>query len=89
MLREEMGAVFERLDEINRIDNEAAKAALQQQGITFVMPNPGEIERWREISAKSVDDMVEHRCDLADYRRAGQGTLAEPFATSSKRARMD
>jgi TRAP-type C4-dicarboxylate transport system substrate-binding protein len=59
VLREEMGAVFERLDEINRVDNEAARGALQQHGITFVMPNPGEIERWREISAKAVDDMVE------------------------------
>jgi len=59
VLREEMGAVFKRLDELNRIDNEAARGALQQHGITFVMPNPGEIERWREISAKAVDDMVE------------------------------
>jgi TRAP-type C4-dicarboxylate transport system substrate-binding protein len=58
VLREEMGAVFLRLDELNRIDNEAAKSALQQQGITFVMPSPGEIERWSEISARSVDDMV-------------------------------
>ena len=58
VLREEMGAVFLRLDELNRIDNEAARSALQQQGITFVMPNPGEIERWRKISAESVDDMV-------------------------------
>ncbi|MDC1288032.1 TRAP transporter substrate-binding protein DctP [Gammaproteobacteria bacterium] len=58
VLRAEMGAVFGRLDELNRIDNEAARGALQQQGITFVMPNPGEIERWREISSASVDDMV-------------------------------
>jgi TRAP-type C4-dicarboxylate transport system substrate-binding protein len=58
VLREEMGAVFLRLDELSRIDNEAARSALQQQGITFVMPKPGEIERWRKISAESVDDMV-------------------------------
>ena len=58
ILREEMGAVFLRLDELNRIDNAAARSALQQQGITFVMPKPGEIERWRSISAESVDDMV-------------------------------
>ena len=58
ILREEMGAVFLRLDELNRIDNEAARSALQQQGITFVMPKPAEIERWSEISAQSVDDMV-------------------------------
>jgi len=58
VLREEMGAVFKRLDQLNRIDNEAARRALQQQGITFVMPNPGEIERWRKISAESVDEIV-------------------------------
>jgi TRAP-type C4-dicarboxylate transport system substrate-binding protein len=58
VLREEMGAVFKRLDELNRVDNEAAREALQQHGITFVMPNPGEIERWRDISATAVDDMV-------------------------------
>ena len=59
VLLEEMGAVFTRLDEFNRIDNEAATAALQQQGITFVTANPGEAERWREIARRSVDDMVE------------------------------
>ena len=58
VLREEMGAVFKRLDELNRIDNQAAKEALQQQGIAFVMPNPGEAERWRKISDQSIDDMV-------------------------------
>jgi TRAP-type C4-dicarboxylate transport system substrate-binding protein len=59
VLLEEMGVVFTRLDELNRIDNEAATAALKQQGITFVMPDPGEAERWREIARRSVDDMVE------------------------------
>ncbi|MCP4472193.1 MAG: C4-dicarboxylate ABC transporter [Gammaproteobacteria bacterium] len=59
VLQEEMERVFKRLGELNRIDNEAAKAALRQQGITFVMPKPGEIERWREISNQSIDDMVE------------------------------
>jgi TRAP-type C4-dicarboxylate transport system substrate-binding protein len=59
VLREEMGAVFKRLDELNRADNEAALAALQQQGIEFVTPKPGEVERWREISDRSIDTMVE------------------------------
>ena len=58
ILLEEMGAVFKRLDELNRIDNEAATQALQQQGITFVSPHPGEAERWREIARQAVDDMV-------------------------------
>jgi len=59
VMREEMDVVFKRLDKINRIDDEAAKAALQQQGITLVMPHPGEIERWRKIANQSIDDMVE------------------------------
>ena len=59
ILKEEMGAVFKRLDELNRIDNEAARDALRQQGITFVTPAPGEIERWREIADRSVDEMLE------------------------------
>ena len=58
VLREEMGAVFKRLDKINRDDNQAAMQALQQQGIRFVEPEPGEVERWREIADKSVDEMV-------------------------------
>jgi TRAP-type transport system periplasmic protein len=58
ILLEEMGAVFKRLDELNRHDNEAATQALQQQGITFVSPKPGEAERWREIASQAVDDMV-------------------------------
>lgn len=59
ILREEMGAVFERLDKINRSGEEAAKTALQQHGISFVSPNPGEVERWREIADNSVDEMLE------------------------------
>ncbi len=66
VLREEMAAVFERLDELNLADNEAAKAALQQQGITFVEAKPGEVERWREISRQAVDDMVESGVMPAD-----------------------
>ena len=59
VLREEIGKVFKRLDRINRSDNQAAKAALQNQGITFVVPEPAEIERWRSISNQSIEEMVE------------------------------
>ncbi len=59
VVREEIAKVFERLDTINRSDNQAAKAALQNQGITFVVPEPGEIERWRRISNQSIEEMVE------------------------------
>ena len=59
IIREEMDRVFKRMDKINRIDNQAAKAALQQQGITFVIPNPGETERWKRLSDQSIVEMVE------------------------------
>ncbi len=59
IVREEIGKVFKRLDTINRSDNQAAKVALQNQGITFVIPDPGEIERWKSISDQSIEEMVE------------------------------
>ncbi len=58
IVREEMGRVFERMDKRNREDNQAAKSALKQQGITFVVPSPGETARWKTISERSIDDMV-------------------------------
>jgi TRAP-type C4-dicarboxylate transport system substrate-binding protein len=75
VLRAEMGAVFKRLDELSRADNEAAKAALQQQGINFVMPKPGEIERWREIADRSIDKMVESGVMPADIVEQVRGYL--------------
>ena len=58
VVREEMGKVFERLDEINRADNEEALTALENQGIGFVAPEPGEVEEWRAVSEKAVDEMI-------------------------------
>ncbi len=59
IVREEMGAVFKKLDGLSRASNKAAKDALQNQGISFVSPQPEEVERWRNISAHSIDEMVE------------------------------
>jgi TRAP-type C4-dicarboxylate transport system substrate-binding protein len=59
IVREEVGKVFKHLDKLNRADNEAARLALKQQGITFVAPHPGEAERWKSISDQSIDEMVE------------------------------
>jgi len=59
IVREEMDKVFKRMNAINRADNEAAKQALQQHGITFVMPNPGETERWRTLADHSIEEMVQ------------------------------
>ena len=59
VVREEIGKVFSRLDVLNRSDNQAAKEALENQGISFVAPSPGEVERWKSISDSAIDQMVE------------------------------
>jgi hypothetical protein len=48
-----MGPIFKRLDRENRRDNEAAKLALQNQGIEFVIPSAEETERWRSIAKEA------------------------------------
>ena len=58
IVREEIGKVFSRLDVLNRSDNLAAIAALKQQGIEFVTPDPGEVVRWKSISDGAIDEMV-------------------------------
>ena len=77
VLREEMGAVFRRLDDINRRDNQAALEALQQQGIEMVSPEPGEVERWRQISADSIDNMVDQGVMSADVVEQVRSYLRE------------
>ncbi|TNF86537.1 MAG: TRAP transporter substrate-binding protein DctP [Gammaproteobacteria bacterium] len=66
IVQEEMGKVFKRLNKLNREDNEAAKIALQNQGITFVTPNPGEVEQWRKVSEQSINQMLENGTISAD-----------------------
>jgi TRAP-type C4-dicarboxylate transport system substrate-binding protein len=58
VVRDEIAKVFSRLDVLNRSDNLAAKAALKQQGIIFVTPDPEEVERWKSISDGAIDEMV-------------------------------
>ena len=62
IVREEMASVFKRLDKLNRSDNEAAKQALQQQGIKFVSPSAKELALWKSLSARSIDKMVKDGC---------------------------
>jgi len=59
VVREEVGKVFKRLDELNRKDDLAAMEALKKHGITFVSPKPGEAERWRSIADGAIDEMAE------------------------------
>jgi TRAP-type C4-dicarboxylate transport system substrate-binding protein len=54
VVHEVMGEIFAKLDRDNRRDNEAAREALQNQGIEFVRPTPDEMERWQSIAAEAV-----------------------------------
>ncbi|MFT5220719.1 MAG: TRAP-type C4-dicarboxylate transport system substrate-binding protein [Planctomycetota bacterium] len=58
VVRAEMQAVFSRMDKLNRNDDEAALAALQQQGIALVAPQSGEIEKWKSLSNAAIESMV-------------------------------
>jgi TRAP-type C4-dicarboxylate transport system substrate-binding protein len=74
-----MGSIFERLDSENRADNEAAKQALQNQGIEVETPSADETDRWRSIAREAelryqgknlyTDEMYEIlKGHLRDYR---------------------
>jgi TRAP-type C4-dicarboxylate transport system substrate-binding protein len=56
---EEMNRVFDRLETINRKDNLGATAALKTQGLEAIQPDPAEIDRWRELSAQSIQQMLD------------------------------
>ena len=80
VVREVMAQVFARLNELNRKDNEAAKQALQNQGIEIVTPSADEIERWRGYASDAITELEDQdiystellkgvQDDLNDYRK--------------------
>ena len=58
IVREIMGRIFKDLDEVNRADNESARAALQSQGIEFVHPNTDERDNWESIAINGREKMI-------------------------------
>ena len=47
-----------RMDKLNRSDNQQAIEALQKQGISFILPHPGERERWKALSESAIEKML-------------------------------
>ncbi|MCZ6784921.1 MAG: TRAP transporter substrate-binding protein DctP [Proteobacteria bacterium] len=87
IVREVLGATFERLDRDNRKGNEAARDALQNQGIEFVSPTDEERDRWRSIAAEAIvkykgrnlysEEMFQViQGHLRDYRQGIAGNVA-------------
>lgn len=54
VLHEVFTQVFDRLDELNRQDNEAARAALVKAGVEFRRPGPEELQNWYAAAEQAV-----------------------------------
>jgi TRAP-type C4-dicarboxylate transport system substrate-binding protein len=82
IVHEVMGGVFERLNQLNRNDNQSALAALRQQGISFVTPSDTETQRWRASLDRAMSQLLQQglfdpaileqlRGHLQEFRRRG------------------
>lgn len=80
VMRDVMAQAFARLSKLNRQDNQNARDALRNQGITFYAVNKEETRRWRAAADKAIaklsgqgaysDKMLALlRKHLADYRQ--------------------
>ncbi len=86
--REVMGAVYRRLDQQSRADDEAARAALESSGITLVDAQPAAVEAWREAAREANAKLAREgaytpallrqvESHLEEYRRQAEGTPAD------------
>lgn len=67
---EVMRAVYARLDEQNRRDNEAATAAMVVRGIELVTPTVEELREWHEIGDRITRNVIERGTfDAGLYQR--------------------
>ena len=73
VVTEVMRAVYERLDEQNRRDNESATAAMVKRGIELVAPNAAELAEWQAVGERITQTVIERgtfSSDLYDRIRA-------------------
>ena len=52
VVREVLERSVDKLNKQNRVDNEKAKQALKNQGITFIRPSPTELDKLRSVAAE-------------------------------------
>ncbi len=58
VVREVMGAIFRKLNAVNRTDNESARSALLNQGIEFVHPDAAEKDHWESMAKQGREKMI-------------------------------
>lgn len=58
ILRDTMGNAFSKIDRQNRIDNEKAYKALQNQGLKFVQPSMDALKNWQTTAFDATEQMI-------------------------------
>lgn len=58
IVAKEMVSTFDKLSEINRVNNKKAKAALKKQGIEFVKPNASEMAGLNKLAKDVVKKLI-------------------------------
>ena len=53
----EMGKIMDKLGDINRQDNTAARAALKKNGIKFIELNSNERKPWQESAKRAIEEL--------------------------------
>ncbi|MET0072039.1 MAG: TRAP transporter substrate-binding protein DctP [Candidatus Thiodiazotropha sp.] len=61
VVREILGATFDRIDRQNRMDNEKALAALRKQGIEFVSPSADQQQAWEQHANTTLNRLSEEK----------------------------
>lgn len=61
IIREILGATFDKIDRQNRMDNEKALAALQKQGIEFVNPSADQQQAWEHHANTTLRKLSEEK----------------------------
>ncbi len=70
VLEEVMGRTVKQISVQTRNDNVGARQALRAQGVRFVTPNPAELEEWKGIVRRSIEEMLQQEAfSPALYRR--------------------
>jgi TRAP-type C4-dicarboxylate transport system substrate-binding protein len=67
---EVMGSVVREVNAQNRRDHERAVVALKSQGLSWSVPTPTEVERWKRLADKATGELVE------------QGAMSEELISS-------
>ena len=77
VVSEVMRDVYKRLDAQNRLDNEAATAAMVERGIEVVSPAPTELAQWHSIGERITRTVIQRGTFSADLHARIQAALDE------------